>query len=399
MPTPPLRPIPPSPIPPRDAAGINISPRPLVVESLRPAPTLPAALWLGSGDSSTIPIDVSDGVVFMPVVADGQRRTFLLDTRAITSIDYSMSEAPHAPQLVLGTLQIGEVRLTNLAVSPARIQPFAKTYLGGDADGTIGMDLLSRFPVAIDYANRRLTIFKSSAAAESAAQQPGSVTLPMRMAGSVPSVAARANGNADGTFALDTLATTELVVSDAFASAHHFASYGRWFEPPWLARPAGEIAGQMGRVPSLALGPLDIIRPITIVASPTDSSALPSTADGVLGAWLLQRFLVTIDVLGAKVVIVAPATSAMGAIPFDRSGAWLVQRDDKIEVRAVLPGSPAEAARLRGGDELLALNGHAIAGLNDARAAFAGALGTSIAVTFHRGIFHHTTILTLHTVM
>ena len=78
---------------------------------------------------------------------------------------------------------------------------------------------------------------------------------------------------------------------------------------------------------------------------------------------------------------------------------WLVDRDGTVEVRAVLPGSPADDARLRGGDKLLALNGHPIQGLDDARMAFAGALGTSIAVTFHRGFFHRTTLLTLHTVM
>jgi hypothetical protein len=322
----------------------------------------------------------------------------LLDTRVNTAIDYSMSETPQE-RLILGTLQIGDVRLTNLVVSPERIKPFALTYLGTGAEGTIGWDLLSRFPVTIDYANRRLTLYRNSASAENSALPAGAAQLPLRLAGGVPAVTARVLGSVDGTFALDTLATTELVISDGFAHAHQLEGYGHWMEPPWLASPTGEVAGQMGRVPSLTLGPLSITRPITVGASPMDSSALPATADGALGTWLLARFAVTIDVPGAKLVLAPAAPSSMGAIPFDRSGAWLVDRDGSVEVRSVLPGSPADEARLRGGDTLLALDGHPIQDLDDARAAFAGLLGTSIAVTFHRGFFHRTTLLTLHTVM
>jgi S1-C subfamily serine protease len=65
----------------------------------------------------------------------------------------------------------------------------------------------------------------------------------------------------------------------------------------------------------------------------------------------------------------------------------------------VLPGSPADDARLRRGDQLLALNGRPVSALEDVRSAFEGALGTSIAVRFHRGFWTRTTRLTLHTVM
>ncbi len=399
LPTPQPRPVPPSPVPPRDAAGINVTPPPVPVQVPGPSPTVPASLWLAAGDTSTIPIDIHDGVVFVPVVADGKRRTFLLDTRVHTTVDYSMSEAPQGPQLVLGTLQIGDVRLTNLDISPERIEPFAQTYLGAAADGTIGMALLSNFPIAIDYANKQLTIFKDSAAAQSAAQPAGESVLPLRMAGGVPAVAGQIYGNVSGTFALDTLAATELVVSDNFARAHGIENYGHWVEPPWLALPSGEVAGQMGRAPFLSLGSLEITRPITIAASPMDSSALPSTADGALGAWLLQRFVVTIDVPGQRLTLAPPTPSALSAIAFDRSGAWVVVRDGEVEVRSVFPGSPADYARLRDGDQLLALNGQPIEALDDVRTAFAGTLGSSISVTFHRGIFRRTTLLTLHTVM
>ena len=68
-------------------------------------------------------------------------------------------------------------------------------------------------------------------------------------------------------------------------------------------------------------------------------------------------------------------------------------------------------ARALGAALLVALNSDASArrlgkpgerpinALEDARTAFEGALGTSIAVRFHRGIWTRTTRLTLHTVM
>jgi S1-C subfamily serine protease len=65
----------------------------------------------------------------------------------------------------------------------------------------------------------------------------------------------------------------------------------------------------------------------------------------------------------------------------------------------VLPGAASDDAGLRSGDELLALNVRTVSALEDARSSFEGAIGSTIFVRFHRGIFTHTTKLTLHTVM
>ncbi|HKW44964.1 MAG TPA: PDZ domain-containing protein [Candidatus Eremiobacteraceae bacterium] len=335
----------------------------------------------------------------MPVVADGKRRTFLLDTRGNTAVDNTMNDFPVAPGQVLGTLQIGDVRLTNLLVATARILPYSVTYLGAAADGTIGMDFLSRYPVTIDYANRRLTLYHSSADAESAARPAGTATLSLAQADMLPATTARIAGKFDGEFVFDALATTEVVISDGFARMHRLPTNNGWIGTAWLARPSGEIAGRMGRISSLSVGSLDFARPITVAAGPSEPNALPRGADGAIGAWLLERFTVTLDMPGQRLVL-APATSTSTApAAFDRSGAWLVQRAGFVEVRSVLPGSPADDARLRGGDQLLALNGKPVSALEDARTAFEGALGTSIAVRFHRGIWTRTTKLTLHTVM
>ena len=64
-------------------------------------------------------------MVFVPVVADGKRRTFLLDTRGNTAVDNTMSSIPVAAGQVLGTLQIGDVRITNLLVATERVLPYS----------------------------------------------------------------------------------------------------------------------------------------------------------------------------------------------------------------------------------------------------------------------------------
>lgn len=390
---------PPPPVRPRDARGISAITPPIEPQSPVPTPTIPDALWFAPSETSTIPIDIHDGVIFVPVVADGKRRTFLLDTRGNTAVDNSMSAVPMGPEVVLGTLQIGDVRLTNLLAAPERILPYSVTYLGAAADGVVGMDFLSRYPITIDYANRRLTLYHTSAAAEIAAQPAGTATLSLAQGRSMPATTALVAGKYDGEFAFDLLATTEVVVSDGFARAHRLATSNGWKDTAWLARPSGEIAGRMGRIASLSLGSLDFVRPITVAASPTEPNALPHGADGAVGAWLLRRFTVTLDVPGEKLVLAPGSSTSMATAPFDRSGAWLVQRAGFVEVRSVLPGSPADDARLRSGDQLLALNGRAVSALEDVRSAFEGALGTSIAVRFHRGIWTRTTKLTLHTVM
>jgi hypothetical protein len=337
--------------------------------------------------------------VYVPVVADGRRRTFLLDTRGNTAVDDSMSSTGVAPSATLGTLQIGDARLTNLLVAQERILPYSVTYLGAPADGAVGMDFLSRYPVTIDYLNRRLTLYHSSADAESAAQPQGTAVLSLMQGNMLPATTARVLGKYDGEFVFDSLATTEVLMSDGFARTRRLVPNNGWIDTTWLARPSGEISGRMGRIPLVSLGPLNFVRPITVAAGPSEPNALPRGADGAIGAWLLQRFTVTLDMPGEKLVLAPASSTATAPAPFDRSGAWLVQRSGFVEVRSVLPGSPADDARLRSGDQVLALNGRTVSALEDVRSAFEGALGTSIAVRFHRGFFTHTTKLTLHTVM
>jgi hypothetical protein len=296
-------------------------------------------------------------------------------------------------------LQIGDARLTNLLVAQERILPYSVTYLGAPADGAVGMDFLSRYPVTIDYVNRRLTLYHSSADAESAAQPADTAVLSLAQGDMLPATTARVAGKYDGEFVFDSLATTEVLMSDGFARSRRLISNNGWIDTTWLARPSGEIAGRMGRLGLLSLGSLNFVRPITVAAGPSEPNALPRGADGAIGAWLLQRFTVTLDMPGNKLVLAPASSTATAPATFDRSGAWLVQRAGFVEVRSVLPGSPADDARLRSGDQLLALNGRPVSALEDVRSAFEGALGTSIAVRFHRGIFTHTTRLTLHTVM
>ena len=398
LPSPSISP-PPSPVPPRDAAGINVTTPPIVPQSPVPTPTIPDALWFSPAETSTIPVEIHDGVVFVPVVADGRRRTFLLDTRGTTTIDNSALSAPASPANVLGTLQVGDVRLTNLLVSSARILPYAVTYLGASADGAVGTDFLSRYPVTIDYGNRRLTLYHSSADAELAERPAGTATISLAQGGGPPTTTARVADKFDGKFIFDSLATTEVVVSDGFARVHRLPVGGGWLDSTWLARPSGEIAGRMGRITSLALGSLSFQRPLTVTAGPSEPNALPRGADGAVGSWLLQRFTVTLDMPGERLMLAPASSTSTAPAQFDRSGAWLVQRSGFVEVRSVLPGSPADAARLRGGDQLLALNGRPVSALEEARAAFEGAIGSAIFVRFHHGIFTHTTKLTLHTVM
>jgi hypothetical protein len=80
----------------------------------------------------------------------------------------------------------------------------------------------------------------------------------------------------------------------------------------------------MGRITSLALGSLSFQRPLTVAAGPSEPNALPRGADGAVGSWLLQRFTVTLDIPGERLVL-APATStSTGPAQFERCGAWRV---------------------------------------------------------------------------
>jgi C-terminal processing protease CtpA/Prc len=114
--------------------------------------------------------------------------------------------------------------------------------------------------------------------------------------------------------------------------------------------------GRAIRLDSLGVAGFAIRRPA--VSLQAEAGGLPlGVYDGLLGNNVLERFVLTLD-YGHQRVTFEPGPYFDRPRPADRSGLGLSRgRDGALRVEGVIPGSPAERAGLRPGDELIAIDG------------------------------------------
>jgi len=397
VPAPTVTPLPPPIWPPPDAAGTAHTTPPLA--NLRPGalPSPPALLWFAQSDAITVAGNVIDGQLYIPVVVDGHRKIFLVDTAAPTQIDSGEIGDEHAANVVIGSLQIGDLRLNNVTVKVSRVRPYSETYLGWAADGVLGSELFERFPAAIDYEASALTVYRTSDAAKRA--RPGDATVvPVQMVRDDPAIEGMIDGAA-GSFILASGFDGFVTLGWNFAKAKRMLHDGEGIAELRLARPDGEMAGRTLRLHTFSIGSLSINRPIVgIIGNPPGADGLPDTA-GVIGDDLLQRFFVLLDEPGGSLAL-APR-GAQTDPSFDRSGLWLVNRDGSIVVRSVTRRSPAEAAGLKSGDVVLRVGGRPVGAIDlaAARAALAQAAGRTVPIEYRRDGRVRDTVVTLRSLL
>ena len=113
---------------------------------------------------------------------------------------------------------------------------------------------------------------------------------------------------------------------------------------------------------------------------------------------MLSRLNVSIDELGGTVTMVA-SQAATAARLYDPSGITLEMRNGTIVVHTVVPGTPADIAHVREGDEIVTINGLAPATLDFARQLLDGSPGTKVFITYRRWHLIHRVTLPLHVII
>jgi hypothetical protein len=290
---------------------------------------------------------------------------------------------------ILRTLQIGDVRLTNVKVSRDRLVPYSQTYLGSIATGILGRELFEQYPVTIDYPNRVLTIYRSEAAAASA-RATGAPVVPMEVVGGAPAVACALDGKSAAPCILDVYLGADIVLS---GPGWTFKNQPAMFMRD--AEPGREMRGSTLRAHSLAIGALTIAGPLVDVTADEQSYYPEQGRRAMLGSGILSRFAVTIDELGGAFLALGPPSAAASPSPFDGSGLWLIWRGGAVIIRNVVPRSPAAAAGIGNGDVILAIDGKPLQDLDAARGAFMQPAGTKVFVTVERGSRRRDVTITL----
>jgi len=121
----------------------------------------------------------------------------------------------------------------------------------------------------------------------------------------------------------------------------------------------GEIRGHFGRVPSVEVGGYRIPDVVCGFTSPEEGWG--SYHEAMIGLELLSHFNLVFDYPGGRMFI-EPNHAFTEPFEYDMSGMALRKlEENRLEVVRVTPGSPAEAAGLRVGDEVARIQGIAAA--------------------------------------
>jgi hypothetical protein len=265
---------------------------------------------------------------------------------------------------------------------------------GADFAGLLGYEIPKRAVTVIDYAKGVMTLVRPSAFTPPA----GAVAVPFTFNEHIPMIEASVDGVA-GEFELDTGARSGLTLMGPFAAANHLTEryhatrlvtggYG-------VGGPSKELLARAGE---LKIGSIVLKEPVALIATGERGTGAATEIAGNIGGELLRRFTLTLD-YGHQLVYLQRNGAFDAPEIFDRSGLWLMRLPDgSTEIADVTQGGPGEAAGLKTGDRIVAIDGGRSADvtLSDLRDRMKAPPGTTLTLSVVRdGDAPHDAVLTL----
>ncbi len=331
------------------------------------APRIPDDTTVAGGEA-TVPIEVN-GFVTLEARLNGQGPfAFILDTGGHAILTPAAAEllglhpagAGNSGGTGSGTLpiqfakvgrvEIGGVTLVNqnffvIPLQYATVERGPRPPLAG----ILGLELLERLAVRLDYRNRTLTFWPR----DSYPPPSSAKAVPITFADDIPLLRAQLNG-ISGDFALDTGNTGFLLVQHVWADHHGFGDEMKRGIAIVAFGSGGASQTWASRLADFELAGSSFHHIVGAYADDTKGALSSRTEAGNIGSGILQNFTLDFDYLHERIWF--DRVPGFTPPPFSRSGLMLFRNDPKTTVVVnTMKNSPAEDAGLRQGDAILSI--------------------------------------------
>jgi predicted aspartyl protease len=224
--------------------------------------------------------------------------------------------------------------------------------------GILGLELLERLAVRLDYRNQTLTFWPP----ESYKQPSSANAVPITFADDIPLLRAQLNG-IPGDFALDTGNTGSLLVQHVWADHHGFGDEMKRGIPIVAFGAGGVSQSWASRLSDFELAGSSFHHIVAVYAEDKQGALSSRTEAGNIGDGILQNFALDFDYSHERIWF--DRVPDFTPPPFSLSGLILFKNDSKtIVVANTMKNSPAANAGLRQGDRIVRIGNQNIEGLS-----------------------------------
>ena len=369
-------------------------------EAAASTPTAPdAAKPAGEArESWEFPFELSAGKIFIDVRINGQGPyAFAMDTGSPpTVIDLTL--ARDLGLNVIGGGRVGGAgegssemgMVSDVSISFGGITLPARTMMAADLNerlapfsarpvlGLIGNDFITSHVVAVDYAKQRVRVWKTQGW-----EYTGTGTvIPTRVRGytfvngriKLGSDAPGAGEELPVRYLIDTGAGLAVSLNTPFVNKNHLLTQaGPRFRASVGWGLGGEVKHDVCRLDWIEVGreadAVRIDRPVAALSQDKRGALASGGFEALIGGEILSRYTVIFDA-ARKRMILEPNERAKDPIEFDMSGIALGGNGGHgpLVAMRVREGTPAAEAGVKEGDEILAIDGHAMTGKDRDRA-------------------------------
>jgi len=365
-----------------------------------PQPPPPDFAIAGGKSSTTVPFELFNNHIYVEVKLNGKGPfRVLCDTGGANIVTPTLAreldlksegalqgrgvgeKSEDVGLVKIQSLGVGEATLANQVFAVYPMEAFSAVE-GTQINGLIGYEVFKRFVARVDYEHHLITLTVPSAFA----YKGDGTAVPFQFNAHIPQVEGEIDG-IPGKFDIDTGSRASLTVLGPFAEKHDLAAhYGAKLEAVTGWGVGGAARGLVTRAKVLRLGKVEVHDPVTELSLQKKGAFVNPYAAGNVGAGVLKRFNITFDYPHQQLIFEPNANYDQPDV-YDRSGMWLNQSGETLEVMDVVAGGPAADAGLKTGDKILAIAGRPVSKLSlpAVRQEFKSEPGTKLRLSIQSG--------------